>query len=149
MVRSRSPLQAKVAAAQARLDAFKDRPFSWGEFDCARLVAPLLRDLGYKPGLARAGSYGTEARALRGLRKAGFKTLADALDDIGLIRIPPAATVAGDIVGLPADDRWGESLALALGNGRLLAVKDGVFQVVQPDHLLIANLARPALAWRT
>lgn len=139
----------KRTVAQEVLDKYRDQPLVWGETDCARMVAPVLQRAGYKPGLSRAGFYKTEAAALRGMRKAGYQDLAEWLDHIGLMRIPPAAAVAGDIIAFPADPPWTWALALALGNGRILGPhpEEGAFKVLQPDYRKFGD--RTPIAWRT
>lgn len=109
----------RVAAAQATLDRFKDRPFAFGSDDCARMAVFHLRQLGFKPRIAKAGSYSTLLGARRALARAGFATLADAVDAQGLLRIPPAAAAVGDLLMVPGVDDLG-ALAVALGNGRVL-----------------------------
>jgi hypothetical protein len=109
----------RVAAAQATLDHFKGKPFVLGEADCARMAAFHLRQLKLKLKIAKAGSYKSPLSARRALIRAGFESLADALDKHGFARIPPAAAVVGDILALPAEDDLG-ALAVALGNGRVL-----------------------------
>lgn len=140
----------KAAAVQRVVDEFRDRPIEWGRYDCARMVVPVLRDRGHKPGLSRAGFYKSEAAAYRGMRKAGYDDLAAWMDDIGLMRIPPAATVVGDVIAFPAEEPWTWALSLALGNGRVLAVaaREGVFRVLQPDYRQLGEKYAP-IAWRT
>lgn len=109
----------RVAAAQATLDRFKGQPFMLGEADCARMTTFHLRQLKLRVQIAKAGSYKTPLSARRALIRAGFESLADALDKHGFARIPPAAAVVGDILALPAEDDLG-ALCVALGNGRVL-----------------------------
>lgn len=110
----------RVAAAQATLDRFQGRPFAFGKDDCARMVLFHLRQIGLKPRIAKAGSYSTLLGARRALARAGFATLAEAVDAQGLLRIPPAAAVVGDLLMMPGVDDFG-ALAVALGNGRVIA----------------------------
>lgn len=127
---------ARRDAAQATLDAYRDRPLAWGRTDCARLVAFNLRQLGYKPGLQRGGSYTTSAGAVRALKRAGFDSLEAALDDLGLARIGHASLLVADIVKLRSEDAVLAALGVALGNGRVLAFSavHGVCGVAQPLH---------------
>jgi hypothetical protein len=139
-----NPMVARVAAAQAALDAFQGKTLSWGKTDCARLAAMPLRALGYKPGLSRFGSYKTEFGARRALLRNDMTDTPDWLDTIhGLLRIPPAAALPADIVGMPGEGGW-TSLTVCMGNGRLLGFHpeagDGVCVVVQP-------LIAPVAAW--
>lgn len=112
--------QRRVDATQATLDRFKDVPFEWGRFDCVRMAAHLLRQAGYKPSLSAGGTYRSLLGAKKALKKAGFDTLADALDSLGLERITPAATVVGDIIEWPSENELA-ALGIALGNGRMVA----------------------------
>ena len=109
----------RVAAAQATLDRFRDRPFAWGSDDCARMAVFHPRQIGLKPRIAKAGSYASMIGARRALARAGFATLAEAVDAQGLLRIPPAAAVVGDLMMVPGTEDFG-ALAVALGNGRVL-----------------------------
>lgn len=109
----------RVAAAQATLNEFRDRPFRWGHSDCARLAASHLRRLGYKVRLPAKGRYGTPRSALKALRDRGFENLGEALDAVGLKRIAPLDAAAGDIVQGASGDAFG-ALGVALGNGRLI-----------------------------
>lgn len=125
----------RVAAAQATLDAWKDRTFKWGEADCCRLVAYCLRELGYNPGLSRFGRYSTPAGAARAIRRRGFADTVDVIDGFGFVRIPPAAAVAADILGFRHPE-MGElaGLGIALGNGRMLAfLADQICHVTSPN----------------
>jgi hypothetical protein len=129
----------RVAAAQATLDRFKDRPFALGKDDCARMAVFHLKQFGHRPKLAPAGSYSSLLGARRALTRAGFATLADAVDALGLARIPPAAAVVGDLLMLPGIDEFG-ALAVALGNGRVVAWHEDAAGacVIQPVEFLTA-----------
>lgn len=125
MTRKPAPIMLRrVAAAQATLDRWQGVAFEWGKADCARLVASHLRLLGIRLRIGKAGSYSSALGATRALRRVGFDTLAAVLDGHGLLRIPPAAAVVGDVLLLPGDpddNRGFDALAVALGNGRVLA----------------------------
>lgn len=114
------PLVARTQAAQTTLDVWTKRPMKFGTSDCVRMVAAHLRLLGYKVKLPPSGSYRTVNSALRALNAAGYQTIADALDAMGLERISPAAAVVGDIIMMPSPDSLG-ALCIAVGNGRALA----------------------------
>lgn len=109
----------RVAAAQATLDRFRDRPFAWGRHDCARMVSYHMRQMGHALPVARAGSYSTALGAKRALRRMGVASIADLPAHYGLIEIPPAAAMVGDLMQLPAEDALG-ALAVAVGNGRVI-----------------------------
>jgi hypothetical protein len=135
----------RVEIAQAALDHFRGKPFAWGTNDCARLAAFVLKAAGYKPGLARFGSYRTERAARAALNANGMSSMADAIDSIkGLIRIAPLGALPCDLISFPGPDNW-DALAVALGNGRILAFYDGL-----EDHrcsVLAANLSLAGTAW--
>jgi len=139
-----TPLQRKVAAAQATLDRFKDRPFRFSRNDCVRMVAYHLRRLGHQVRLPAAGSYASARSARAALDARGFATLSEGIDALGFERIPPAAAVAGDIVELPGDGLG--SLNVALGNGRVVGFhQDAVgATVVQPIEWIAAWRVVPA-----
>ena len=138
-MKPRHEMVRRVDGAQATLDRFKDETFQFGKNDCARMAAYHLRKLGYRPGLAKAGSYRTALSARAALKRAGYDSLADALDGLGLERIAPAAAVVGDIVEMEAGDAFG-ALAVAVGNGRVLGYHEDEpgAVVVQPLSIVVA-----------
>jgi len=121
-------------AAQAAVDRFKGQPWQLGKNDCVRLAAFVLRKMGHKPQLGKAGTYTTGAGALRALNRAGFASLADALDALGLERIAPAAARVADIIMTPGEAPLDGALTIAVGNGRVLGFHEdmGVAEVLQP-----------------
>ncbi|WP_230770713.1 DUF6950 family protein [Sphingomonas sp. Leaf4] len=127
-------------ATQAAVDRFQGKPFEWGRYDCVRLAAFMLREMGHRPGLGRAGSYKTAKGAVGALRRAGYATLAEAMDGLGLQRIPPAAALPGDIVMVPSDGAWSGSLMVAVGNGRTIGWAEGLeaADVFQPVAFVAA-----------
>lgn len=132
---------ARRDAAQATLDAFKDKPLAYGIRDCARMVGWHLRRCGYQVKLPPTGSYRTARGALRKLRALGHASLPDALDALGLERIVPAAALVGDIVQGPGDDALA-ALGVMLGNGRIVGYHEDV-----PGAAVLQPLALQA-AWR-
>lgn len=135
------PLVRKRDAAQKILDAWSKRPLRLGTSDCVRMIAAHLRLLGYPVKMPPSGSYRTVASAAKALKAAGFKSVAEALDAMGLERIAPAATIAGDVIQLPATDQLG-AFAVVLGNGRVAAyheeVGGGGVLVLQPLEYVAA-----------
>ena len=109
----------RVTAAQKTYDRFKEQPFDWGKADCSRILAYHLRQFGHKPALARFGAYKTAIGARAALKRAGFGSVGDVLDAMGLRRIPPAAALVGDIVQGESGDPFGAH-AVYLGNGAML-----------------------------
>src|SRR3546814_12556028 len=96
-------MEARRRATQATADRFRDQPFTWGKNDCVRMVAFHLRKLGYRPKLAKAGSYSSALGAKRALARAGFETTGQALDALGIERIATAVAMLGDNVRTPGD----------------------------------------------
>lgn len=132
-------------AAQAALDRFQGRPLVWGRDDCIRLAAFALRKMKRRVSLAKAGEIRSAAGALRALRRTGFADLAAAVDAQGLMRIPPAAALPADLIGLPTDEEgFGYALTVCVGNGRVLGFQTGVCGVMQPRPEGLLN----AVAWR-
>jgi hypothetical protein len=137
------PILVRVASTQVLLDTWKGQPFEWGKRDCVRLAAAAARAAGHKvKGFAKAGSYASEIGALRALRNLGFKTLEEMVDGQGYLRIPPAAALPGDVVGLKGEGNW-TALCVALGNGRVLGFKEGRAGVMQPLELVCAWRIEP------
>lgn len=128
-----SPLVRRVAAVEATIARFKDKPLTLGKDDCVRMAAFALRKQGVKASLLKAGSYSSEAGARRVMVRLGYASLADALDSLGLPRIAPAMALPGDILSMrsPAGD---VALVVAVGNGRVLGFWEsaGVCTVFQP-----------------
>lgn len=134
----------RVAAAQATLNEYKDRPFRLGVRDCVRMAAAHLRRLGHAVKLPPEGSYRSRKAALRLLAERGYGSLAEALDGFGFDRIAPAAALAGDIVQLPAVDELG-ALAIALTNGRIIGYhQDAAGAVVLQPVQMVAAWRVPA-----
>ena len=112
-------LERRRDAAQATLDYWAGKPFSWGVCDCSRIVAWHLRQLGYNAGLSRFGRYRTALGARAALRRGGHETIGDVLDGLLLARIAPAFALTGDIVLGAGTDSFG-AFGIMLGNGAML-----------------------------
>lgn len=127
-------------AAQAAVDRFKGQPWELGKNDCVRLAAFVLRKMGHRPQLGKAGSYKTGAGAMRALKRAGYDTLADALDRLGLERVAPAAALVADIVMIPGEGPIDGALTIAVGNGRVLGFHEdaGAAEILQPVAFITA-----------
>lgn len=116
-------IERRRNAAQATLDHFRDRPFAWGRYDCAKMLAFHLRQYGRRIHLlAKAGSYSSAIGAKAALRRLGVESLPELLD-LHLTRIPPAAAVIGDIVSGEGDDPLG-TVGIVLGNGAILGYSE-------------------------
>lgn len=128
----------RVAAVEATIARFKDRPLAYGKDDCVRMTAFCLRKLGVRAPLLKAGTYSTPTGARRALKKLGFDTLEQAVDSLELPRIPPASAWPGDVIALEGSD--GAALCIAVGNGRVLGFweESGVCAVLQPHQYLAA-----------
>jgi hypothetical protein len=133
-------LPRRAAAAQAAVKRFKGVPLAYGKNDCVRMAAFVLRRMGHRPQLGKAGSYRSAPGAVRALRRAGHETLAGALDGLGLVRIAPAAALPGDIVMLPAEGPFDGSLNIHVGNGRVLGYHEDAVgaDILQPVRYLAA-----------
>jgi hypothetical protein len=119
------PFVRRTAAAQKTLDTWSKRALKLGTSDCVRMIAAHLRLLGYKVKLPPSGSYRSYASALKAMKAAGFASIDEALDAMGLVRIAPAAATVGDIVKLPADHPLG-CFTVAVGNGRVVGYHEDV-----------------------
>jgi hypothetical protein len=130
-------LKVRQAAAQATFDRFDGAAFRWSSNDCARLAAFVVRRLGHRPKMPKAGTYSSALGARRALKAAGFDSLEAALDAMGFERIPPASALPGDIVAIPGVGDW-SALTVALGNGRVLGFMDGRAGAMQPKLYVCA-----------
>lgn len=142
MVRKMTPMEQRGVATQATADKFKDKPFQWGKYDCSRLVAFHLKQFGHSVSLSKYGSYSSAIGAQRVLAKAGYKTLADVMADLGLYEIAPAFATLGDVVELEGDNPLG-ALTVMLNNGRVLGWNEAAegCVVLQPTE-------PPLRAWK-
>jgi hypothetical protein len=147
------PLVRRVEIAQAALDRFQGEPFVWGKNDCARLAAFVLTRAGYKPKLARFGSYSSARSARRALKSQGMTSMSDALDSIeGLLREPPLGALPGDLIAFPAGEEGWDALTVALGNGRVLGFHPDVpgaacsVLAIGLEHALAAWSVSPCLS---
>lgn len=128
--------------------AYLDKDFRWGEADCVRLAASVLRNLGYKPGLNRGGRYTTEFGAARALRRAGFTTTEGWVDDVvgPDNRIDLTLVKQGDIIGFNDGSASLTALSVSLGNGRVLGFhSDAKCRILEP-RFDVAGVAY--YAWR-
>lgn len=129
-------------AAQRTLDVWSKRSQRLGTADCVRMVAAHLRLLGYQVKLPPAGSYRTVNSAMKALREAGFATIGDALDALGLERVAPAATIVGDVMLMPAAHELG-ALVVVMGNGRVAGWHEDV-----PGGAIVMQPIEMVAAWR-
>lgn len=113
-------LHRRVTAATATLEHFKGRPFEWGKVDCVKVAAWHLRHLGHRvSGLGKAGTYRTALSARRALARAGFASVEEALQSMGLTSIAPAAALPGDLF-VSAGSEGMDAVGVVAGNGAVL-----------------------------
>lgn len=112
------PLERRRIATQATVDRFKDEPFTWGRFDCGKMIAFHLRKMGRPIAHAKAGSYSDALGAARAMKRLGFDNLG-ALMTSRLEIIPPASALLGDLIEFEGDHMLG-TLGVALGNNAAL-----------------------------
>lgn len=130
-------------ATQACMERFALRSVEPGVRDCGRLAAHSLHHMGRSAALLNGWKGDTWASALRYVRGKGFADLGELVDAMGLERIPPAAALPADLIGLRTDDNgFGCSLAVALDNGRVLGLNpaSGLIEPMIP-HMFVT-------AWR-
>jgi hypothetical protein len=130
-----NPMIRRQQAAQMTIDRFHGKPLSYGKDDCARMTVFCLKKLGLKVSLLKAGAYKSHLGSVRALKRLGFANISEAVDALGLPRIAPAMCLPGDIMALPSEEGDELALAVAVGNGRVLAFWAGsgsVCTVVQP-----------------
>lgn len=151
------PLDRRAEIAQAAVDTFADRALVLGEADCVRLLALVVGMAGW-PDPAKGLTYKTPAAAGRTLKRLGYASLAEAVDDrLGFERIPLARHLQGDLVWIPSDCGMG-ALGVATGGGKALAFVDASVSPYQLarmkrrlagfDHrVAAAKVAGKALAW--
>lgn len=127
--------QQAVEACRAR---FEGKAYEPGSRDCAKLAAHALHKQGRKVGLLKGVRYHSEVGALKVLRQLGFETLMDAVDAVGLERIPPASARPGDLVAVPGEGAFGCALMVAADNGRVFGFSDGIGAFWQPLSFVCA-----------
>lgn len=136
-------LEKRHRAAQGCIDRFSGKPYDPAAHrDCAYMVRHALHLLGRRVGQGKLPHYTTDLGGIKALRKMGHANLVDAVDALGLVRIAPLAALPADIVALPSGHPMG-ALAVAVGNGRLLAYVEGESGavIVEPKAFVCA--------WRT
>lgn len=144
-------LNLRASAAEATVKEFDQRPFVWGETDCAMVVLQHFKNLGHETRFLRGVTpWSTEKGALRALLALGVRDLATAMDNTGFERIAPTRLLNGDVVGLPGEDPWTIALGVYVGNQRALSPALGFMMVgnlpmewTKPEGEKV-----PTLAWR-
>ena len=142
-------MERRKEAAEACILRFADKPYDAGTRDCTIMARHLLHKLGLKVPFAKGVRYSSERGGLKFLKRAGFDTLIEAVDSLGLPRIAPASALIGDLIALPTQSPLG-SLAICIGPMQFLAYGEdfagatrisGVTQFVEDD--------KGPCAWRT
>ena len=132
----------RAAATQACMDRFAFKPVEPGVRDCGKLAAHALHQMGRSAKLLNGSKHKTWAGALRYLERNGFGSLTELVDAMGLDRIAPAAALPADLIAMPTDDDngFGCSLAVALDNGRILALNpaSGLIEPMIPKMFVCA-----------
>lgn len=114
-----SIIRNDIAQAVVNDHLFQD--LIYGQRDCAHLAASVLNAFGIAHPLKSAGKFKTVPQAARALKKAGFATLADAVDSTGLERIGAASALPCDLIAVRADDFIGGwSLGVVVGPNKAL-----------------------------
>ena len=139
-----TPLARRVPAAESAIAHFSGKPFEWGRYDCLRMVAHALREMGHAPPLRAAGKYATLLGAHRALKRTGFATLQDWVDAWGLRRITPAMAMTGDILALPSEIPTMPALGLVLSAGRVLAYAP---EIGSAAPVMLLPTIHPLAAW--
>lgn len=119
----------RMNVVQAAIDRYLHKPFMWGTDDCAHLCAFAMRLFGYADPLAKVPAYNSVKSAVKAMKKVGVTNFEKHIDGLGFERIPPAAALPGDIIGIPAETEAGvEWLALGLyvGKNRVMAYAGGL-----------------------
>src|SRR3546814_17584220 len=66
-----TPIERRHAAPEATLAKYRAQPFTWGRYDCARVIAHQAKKLGPKVSLAKAASSSSALGAKRALATVG------------------------------------------------------------------------------
>lgn len=129
--------ERRAAAAKACHDRFVGKAYDpKANRDCIKLAGHSAHKLGRRVSLTKGLRYSTEAGGLRAMRKLGFKSLIEAVDEAFPGRqIPPAMARPGDIIALKTEDAnaFGCALAVAFDNGRVIGFVNGVGAVCRVD----------------
>jgi hypothetical protein len=108
-------LQERAERTSAVIARFRKKPFDWTKAaTCYHLAKAQLVAFGHK--VPPVPAYRSVLGAKRVLKKLGHEKLEQLIDSHGLVRIPPAQMLVGDIALLPSDGPF-EALAIYGGNG--------------------------------
>lgn len=118
-------LELRVAATKKTYDKFHGHPLVLGRFDCARMCAFHLRQLGHKFSLLKGGHYTNEVGARLALKKLGVSSLSEIMDQ-HFPRITPIEALVGDIMCVDGDGDMGDAMQVVLHRGQGLGFYQGV-----------------------
>lgn len=104
----------RVTATQKTVDAFLGKDFEWGVADCAILAATHVENFGHETVRNKARKYTTALGAKRAMKLLGVNSMEDFVDAYGFERVPPAATLPGDLVAFPGGEEGAEWSALGV-----------------------------------
>lgn len=96
------------------MEKYRGRAFDWADkATCLHLARTQLRYMGHKPPAIPA--FRSAIGAKRAMEAAGYQTMADIFDGLGLERITPAAMMVGDLAVLPGDGGF-DAIVICAGN---------------------------------
>jgi hypothetical protein len=125
----------RAQAAEACWQRFYGKAYEPGKRDCVKLATHAMIKMGHGSGPVKGLQYSTEAQGYKLLRKAGFKTLPEALDALDLPRIAPAMALQGDLIAIEPDEGipFGASMMVAMSDGLVLGFSQGICSTWRPS----------------
>lgn len=111
-------LAQRAAATQKTFDKFKGKPFAWKDASCAHLLRTHLRNMKHRP--PKMPAFRSAVGAKRALKDMGADDLVALLNGLGLMEIPPAKMLVGDLAVLPGDDGVFDAIVVSAGNGKFM-----------------------------
>lgn len=129
-------LIARRDATQKTFDKYRHRPFDWNGATCIHLARTQLRNMGHKP--PRIPAFRSALGAKRAMEAAGYASVADIFDGLGLPRIAPANMKIGDIAILPGEGGW-DAVVISAG-GKLLGWHGASDEGLQPIGEAVAHI---------
>jgi hypothetical protein len=122
-------LVERMRVTQKTVDRFKGKMFEPGKIDCIQLIIGHAAHAGVK---IEVEPYGDWESAAAVLRRRGYRTLGEAMDD-HFERIDPSRALFGDFIEAPGGNGF-SSLSVAVGNGRVLGFHEEIphADIIQP-----------------
>lgn len=123
-------------ATKRTMERFVGRPFTWGEFDCGKMLIAQLREMKHRPVIGPGGTWKNAVGLKRFLSRHGGSGAA-CLDGWKLPRITGAEAWLGDIVEMPGEPPFG-AFGIVVGNGRVLAYHEDTegAAIIQPAQII-------------